>query len=316
MAVLVVLAQGQVLNLTSAWWMRRTEHIVPNALLAVPDPNVAIMRRCTVFPVEFVVRGFMTGALADVCRACIQSPLSPCSHACFRHKGAWLASRLLPSIVLLATCCSCQDFWSIFSNRAVAASGLFRQHRHLAVDALRGRHAAVLRQRLPRRHAQEQQACTYLLLLNTLPLRSGASLHRPAITKLTVEESLESMQWLTSGTERAVLQPGVCTVLCMRRLSRPALQQLCMHALDSAVTGWCVARLQQSVLTPTTKAADHDEPIAPADIVARGLMSQAHWDTVRSAHSPPFLDLPCVFHVQPAAVMCPALPECQEMTRQ
>ena len=54
-------SQGQVLNLTSAWWMRRTEHIVPNALLAVPDPNVSIMRACSVFPVEFVVRGFMTG---------------------------------------------------------------------------------------------------------------------------------------------------------------------------------------------------------------------------------------------------------------
>lgn len=58
----MVHVQGQVLNLTSAWWMQRTEHIVPNALLAVPDPNVSIMRRCTVFPVEFVVRGFMTGA--------------------------------------------------------------------------------------------------------------------------------------------------------------------------------------------------------------------------------------------------------------
>lgn len=55
-------AQGQVLNQTSAWWMEATQHIVPNALLAVPDPNVSIMRKCSVFPVEFVVRGFMTGA--------------------------------------------------------------------------------------------------------------------------------------------------------------------------------------------------------------------------------------------------------------
>lgn len=53
--------QGQVLNLTSAWWMRRTQHIVQNALLEVPHPNVSIMQRCSVFPVEVVVRGFMTG---------------------------------------------------------------------------------------------------------------------------------------------------------------------------------------------------------------------------------------------------------------
>lgn len=54
-------AQGQVLNLTSAWWMQQTQHLAANALLDVPDPNVSIMQRCTVFPVEFVVRGFLTG---------------------------------------------------------------------------------------------------------------------------------------------------------------------------------------------------------------------------------------------------------------
>lgn len=54
--------KGQVLNQTSAWWMQRTQHIVPNALLATPDPNACVMRKCAVFPVEFVCRGFMTGS--------------------------------------------------------------------------------------------------------------------------------------------------------------------------------------------------------------------------------------------------------------
>jgi phosphoribosylaminoimidazole-succinocarboxamide synthase len=54
--------KGQVLNQTSAWWFEKTEHIVDNAVLDVPDPNVVIMQKCTVFPVEFVVRGFMTGS--------------------------------------------------------------------------------------------------------------------------------------------------------------------------------------------------------------------------------------------------------------
>jgi phosphoribosylaminoimidazole-succinocarboxamide synthase len=57
-----VAALKQVLNLTAAWWFENTRHITPNALLSVPHPNVSIMRKCTVFPVEFVVRGFMTGA--------------------------------------------------------------------------------------------------------------------------------------------------------------------------------------------------------------------------------------------------------------
>jgi phosphoribosylaminoimidazole-succinocarboxamide synthase len=54
--------KGQVLNQTAAWWFERTAHILPNALLATPDPNVALMTKCTVFPVEFVVRGYMTGS--------------------------------------------------------------------------------------------------------------------------------------------------------------------------------------------------------------------------------------------------------------
>lgn len=54
-------AGAQVLNQTAAWWFAHTGHITPNALLSVPHPNAAIMRKCTVFPVEFVVRGFMTG---------------------------------------------------------------------------------------------------------------------------------------------------------------------------------------------------------------------------------------------------------------
>jgi len=39
-------------------------------------------------------------------------------------------------------------------------------------------------------------------------------------------------------------------------------------------------KLPQTILTPTTKARDgeHDEPVTPAEIVARGLMSGAQWD--------------------------------------
>ena len=53
--------KGQVLNQTSAWWFEKTKHIVANHVLAVPDPNVTIGKKCTVFPVEFVVRGYITG---------------------------------------------------------------------------------------------------------------------------------------------------------------------------------------------------------------------------------------------------------------
>ncbi|ERN02930.1 phosphoribosylaminoimidazole-succinocarboxamide synthase, chloroplastic [Amborella trichopoda] len=54
--------KGQVLNETSTWWFDRTQHIVQNAVISVPDENVTIAKKCSVFPVEFVVRGFVTGS--------------------------------------------------------------------------------------------------------------------------------------------------------------------------------------------------------------------------------------------------------------
>jgi len=53
--------KGQVLNLTSAWWFEQTQHILPNHVVAIPDPNVTLGRKCEVFPIEFVVRGYITG---------------------------------------------------------------------------------------------------------------------------------------------------------------------------------------------------------------------------------------------------------------
>ena len=54
--------KGQVLNLTSAWWFSITSHIIANHLLAVVDPCASIVSKCTPFPVEFVVRDYMTGS--------------------------------------------------------------------------------------------------------------------------------------------------------------------------------------------------------------------------------------------------------------
>lgn len=53
--------KGQVLNELAAFWFSRTRDIVPNHLLRVPDPNVSIVRACKPWPVEIVVRGYITG---------------------------------------------------------------------------------------------------------------------------------------------------------------------------------------------------------------------------------------------------------------
>ncbi|MBI4159559.1 phosphoribosylaminoimidazolesuccinocarboxamide synthase [Candidatus Wolfebacteria bacterium] len=53
--------KGNVLNRTSAFWFKETEDIVPNHVVAIPDPNVTVGKKCEVIPVEVVLRGFITG---------------------------------------------------------------------------------------------------------------------------------------------------------------------------------------------------------------------------------------------------------------
>ena len=56
--------KGAVLNQTSAWWFERSKAagIAENHVLAVPDPNVTVGQHATVFPIEFVMRGYLTGS--------------------------------------------------------------------------------------------------------------------------------------------------------------------------------------------------------------------------------------------------------------
>jgi len=50
------------LNMVSQFWFEETKHIIPNHLISVPHPNVTIGVRAKPFPIEFVVRGYMTGS--------------------------------------------------------------------------------------------------------------------------------------------------------------------------------------------------------------------------------------------------------------
>jgi phosphoribosylaminoimidazole-succinocarboxamide synthase len=53
--------KGQVLNQLAAHFFEATSDVVPNHVLAVPDPNVTVAIRCDAVPVEFVVRGYLVG---------------------------------------------------------------------------------------------------------------------------------------------------------------------------------------------------------------------------------------------------------------
>lgn len=57
----VVPFKGQVLNQLSAWWFKKTADVIPNHLQSIPDPNAAVVTKVTPYPVEVIVRGYITG---------------------------------------------------------------------------------------------------------------------------------------------------------------------------------------------------------------------------------------------------------------
>ncbi len=53
--------KGQILNQIAEKFLKMTEDIVPNWIDSTPDPNVTIGKKCDTFPVEMVIRGYLTG---------------------------------------------------------------------------------------------------------------------------------------------------------------------------------------------------------------------------------------------------------------
>lgn len=54
--------KGQILNQIASKFLDSTEDIVPNWKIASPDPMVTVGHKCDGFPVEMIVRAFLTGS--------------------------------------------------------------------------------------------------------------------------------------------------------------------------------------------------------------------------------------------------------------
>jgi phosphoribosylaminoimidazole-succinocarboxamide synthase len=54
--------KGQVLNQIASKFLDATSDICPNWKIASPDPNVTIGRFCKIYPVEMIIRGYLTGS--------------------------------------------------------------------------------------------------------------------------------------------------------------------------------------------------------------------------------------------------------------
>jgi phosphoribosylaminoimidazole-succinocarboxamide synthase len=54
--------KGQILNGMASYWFEESRRVAENHLIAVPDPAVSVVFECRPFPVEMVVRGYLTGS--------------------------------------------------------------------------------------------------------------------------------------------------------------------------------------------------------------------------------------------------------------
>ncbi|HUS87552.1 MAG TPA: phosphoribosylaminoimidazolesuccinocarboxamide synthase [Bacteroidales bacterium] len=54
--------KGQVLNQIAAKFIEATRDLVPNWMISAPDPNVSFGHKCEPYPVEMIVRAYLTGS--------------------------------------------------------------------------------------------------------------------------------------------------------------------------------------------------------------------------------------------------------------
>jgi phosphoribosylaminoimidazole-succinocarboxamide synthase len=53
--------KGQVLTQTSKFWFDQTKDIIQNHIISSPDPNVVVVKKCSVIPIEVVPRAYISG---------------------------------------------------------------------------------------------------------------------------------------------------------------------------------------------------------------------------------------------------------------
>lgn len=53
--------KGAMLNGLSNYWFEQTKDIIPNHIISIPHPNAILVKKCTILPIEVIVRGYLTG---------------------------------------------------------------------------------------------------------------------------------------------------------------------------------------------------------------------------------------------------------------
>ncbi|MAG30442.1 MAG: phosphoribosylaminoimidazolesuccinocarboxamide synthase [Deltaproteobacteria bacterium] len=114
--------KGQVLNQMAAFWFEQTQDLALNHLIEVPDPNVSVVRECRTLPVEFVMRGYLTGSSStSIWTAYEQGERHYCGHDL--PDGMRRHEKLAAPILTPTTKAQDGDHDELSSREALIASG-------------------------------------------------------------------------------------------------------------------------------------------------------------------------------------------------
>ena len=189
--------KGQVLNQLAAFWFEKTRRVAPNHLISVPDPNVSLVRELSVLPVEFVMRGYLTGVTStSIWTAYERGDASYCGHRL--PKGLHKHERLPEPLLTPTTKARKGDHDEPVSRAEVIERGLVS-------EALYDR-AAKLAAKLFR--AGQEWAESRGLILADTKYELGLDEAGTLVVADEIHTPDSSRYWYQDGYERALAEGG------------------------------------------------------------------------------------------------------------
>jgi phosphoribosylaminoimidazole-succinocarboxamide synthase len=118
--------KGQILNQMATFWFEQTRNIAPNHLLETPDPSVSVVQECETLPVEFVMRGYLTGSSSTSIWTAYESGVRDyCGHVL--PDGMQRHEKLAAPILTPTTKAAQGDHDALTSRAELLASGVISE---------------------------------------------------------------------------------------------------------------------------------------------------------------------------------------------
>jgi len=185
--------KGQVLNQIAAFWFDEVADLAKHHLISVPDPSASVVKECRILPVEFVMRGYLTGSTkTSIWTAYAAGEREYCGH---RLPEGLRRHEPLPEALLTPTTkAPMGDHDELSSRDALIASG--------AIDAELYDEAARIAHRLYER-GQQWAAKRGLILVDT-KYEMGIDSSGDLVVVDEIHTPDSSRYWYRDGYERAL----------------------------------------------------------------------------------------------------------------